>query len=100
MKNYFIEMVYETLRGQLVDDARIPGVENIFADGSLCDRLYSEVYDANQRLCSRLGVAEDDDVEIIINALIEIEQQISYQMYLCGARFGLQANQTESGVGL
>ena len=82
------EAVYETLIDDLIEPYQIPGVENAFADGSLCDRLYQEVYQANLRLCKRLGQTEaDPDVETIINNLLEINKQIGLKMYHYGQTF-------------
>ena len=61
------EEVYFTLLGEACEP--VSGVENAFADGSVCDRCYSEMLDAYERLRDRLGVAEEDaDVEIIKEA--------------------------------
>ena len=35
-----------------------------------CDSAYNKVYDANRRVCKRLDVEEDDDVECIISNLL------------------------------
>ena len=33
MQNHFVNQVYDTLHGHLTDDACVPGVENLFAEG-------------------------------------------------------------------
>ena len=82
------ENVYLSLTGELREEYAIDGVENAFAEGSLCDRLYREVYQANLRLCKCLGQAEADrDVETIINNLLEINKQIGLKMYHYGQKF-------------
>ena len=35
MQNNFVDQVYDTLHGHLTYDACVPGVENLFAEGSL-----------------------------------------------------------------
>ena len=60
-----VEWIYETMIGEAVSEC--PGVADEFAPGAMCDRLYGEIYEANKRLCERLGVEDDEDVEIIIN---------------------------------
>ena len=62
-------------------------VENEFADGKLCGRLYEEVYSANCRLCKRLGVEEDHDVETIISNLLDIGKYECMKMYDYGILF-------------
>lgn len=91
MNERFVDLVYNTLAGQLVEEYRIPGVENAFGEGSYCMKRYSDMLDAYGRLCERLGVVdEDDDVEIIIHALMDIEREMSMKMYHYGAKFGKQ----------
>ena len=88
MNKITAEAVYETLIDDLIEPYQISGVENAFAEGSLCNRLYREVYQANLRLCKRLGQAEADrDVETIINNLLEINKQIGLKMYHYGQKF-------------
>lgn len=91
MENAFITDVYNTLRGHLLPDNQIPGVENVFASGQKCDLLYSKVYDAQRRLEQRLGVQEyDSDVETIIESLTQIQKELCYCMYQYGAKFGMR----------
>lgn len=86
-----VEKVYYTLLGQMVDGA-VRGVENAFADGRPCMQRYGNMLDAYERLCERLGVnEEDEDVEIIINALLDNQQELCYLMYRHGAEFGKHA---------
>ena len=77
-----MEHVYETLLGERLDP--YPGIDNAFAPGSHCATLYAEIYQANQRLCNRLGVEEDPDVEQIIDNFFEISRELSFRMFQCG----------------
>lgn len=91
MKDRFVEDVYDTLRGVMILQGRIDGVENAFAPGGACDRLYAQMLDAYERLRNRLGVVDEDaDVEIIISSLMRIEREISHRMYAYGAKFGME----------
>lgn len=79
------ENVFDTLTGSLCEEYTIPGVENAFAPGGDCDRLYRQVYEANCRLCDRLGKNDGDpDVELIINNLLQINRILSLKMYHYG----------------
>lgn len=79
------EMVYLTLVGEVSDPYRFPGVENAYAEGSECDRLYNELADAYDRLRERLGVRdEDDDVELIIGNLLSIQHALCLKMFHYG----------------
>ena len=85
MKILITERVYETLSGLLLDEYCVPGVENAFAEGSPCATLYKDVLDAYARICERLGTEEEDaDVEIIINAFLEMNKILRCKMFEYG----------------
>ena len=79
-------LVYESLAGTVSEEYRVQGVENLFAANSECDRLYAEIYNANCKLCRRLRVAEDPDVETIINNFWEISRLLGIKMYEYGQK--------------
>lgn len=82
MDNIAAQSIYLTLTDALTEPYRVPGVENAFADGTPCAKLYKEIYEANQRICSRLGQQDDDpDVELIINNLLSITNLLCLKMY-------------------
>ena len=85
--------IYYTLLGQLIEEARVPGVENLFETGSECDRLYGAMADAYRRLCRRLGnqIGEDRDVEDILCALMEIQDIVAYKMFEYGQKYPRQS---------
>ena len=56
-------------------------IEDEFKEASLCDILYKEIYDTNRRLCNRLKVQEDNDIEIIINRLFDIGKHSAMRLY-------------------
>ena len=83
-----IEAIYDTLTGELCEEYCVPGVENLFEEGSECMACYGRILEAYGRLCSRLGVKDEDaDVEIIVNAFMELERKISFQMFRYGMKF-------------
>jgi hypothetical protein len=61
-------------------------VANEFDDGKPCAELYQEVFDANQRLCDRLGVNEDKDIELIINSMQDIAKLLAFKMFDYGVQ--------------
>ena len=89
MTTEFAEQVYNTLTGQYSQSTYgVPGVENTFAPGQPCQLLYRDAFDAYQRICDRLGVIdEDDDLEIIMNALLDIGQITGMHMFHYGVIF-------------
>ena len=87
MNDKEVDVIYELLNGTRIRQSGDPEIENMFADGSACEILYDQVYRANLRLCQRLGVVEDADVETIIDSLLCICEQIGKRMYHYGAAF-------------
>jgi len=81
----FKEQVYYSMTGSLVDP--IPEVENIFEQGKVFEVLYGRVLSARLRLDKRLGVQEDEDVEIIIDSLLRLQWEVASRMYDYGAKF-------------
>ena len=81
------EDVYYTLLGEMVDDAKVPGVENLFFSGSPCDQNYKRMLYAYEQLCQRLNQeGEYADIETIISSLLENQQIIALKMYEYGAK--------------
>lgn len=62
-------------------------VANEYEEGKFCEKAYKEVYNANRRICQRLGVDEDRDVELIVSNLIDIGKYLSMKMYDYGVLF-------------
>lgn len=83
----FADTVYELLTGQCSPKPNDPVVENMFAEGRTCEELYNNVYEANLRLCQRLGVQEDADVELIINSLLRISKLLGIKMFQYGVKY-------------
>lgn len=89
MPNNKMEWAYETMACHVVKEYRMPGVEDAFEDGCYCMERYKDAMDAYERLRERLGVTDEDmDVECIINAFEDIQQELCYRMYRYGAMFG------------
>jgi len=94
------QLVYDLLVGTLdLERYPITGselVENLYADGSYCDKLYSDAYNAKLRITERFGVEEDKDTEIIFSRLTEIAQYMSMKMYDYGVFFSERAHTGKS----
>ena len=83
MKTYKFDDIYDTLCGEVCAEYAVPDVENAYAVGGQCDRLYEEMSQAYTRVRNRLGVADEDtDVEIIINNLLSIQRILCEKIYL------------------
>ena len=50
-----IEDIYYSLQGVVISEARVPWVTDLFWEGSPCDRAYSEMLHAYDRLRNKLG---------------------------------------------
>ena len=84
-----MEWAYESMACFVKEWYRMPGVEDAFQEGSDCATYYHEIWEAYERLRKRLGVQDEDaDVEIIIRAFEDIQQELCYRMYHYGAKFG------------
>ena len=89
----FKQMIYNLMIGAFdlehypIEESQY--VTNEYEDGEFCSKAYEEVYNANCRICGRLGVDidEDTDVELIINNLLDIGKYLSMKMYDYGVFF-------------
>ena len=90
MQNRFIDIVYQTVIGELQPEYSLSGVENAFDEDGLCDQAYEQVREAYARLLDRLGKEnEDHDIETIIHSMTVIQKEIAYRMYRYGVHFGI-----------
>ena len=85
MKTELWEQVYESMTCHVLEEYRIPGVEDAFGDNTFCMKKYRQMRDAYDRLCERLGVEDEDaDVECIIQCYMEIQRELCKRMFLYG----------------
>lgn len=58
-------------------------VEDEFSEGKVCERAYTEIMSAYQRLCQRLGVDREEykDIEVIINSYELIIEYLCMKMF-------------------
>lgn len=89
------KIIYNLMRGSyeltmLPDEAKTI-VESEMSPGHDCEKLYEEVYNANRRLCNRLQVQEDKDIELIITNLLKMGEELSMKMFDYGADIALQS---------
>ena len=90
------EQVYESLLGLLIEDCRLPWVENIFVPGHPCHEEYTNMRQAYDRLLTRLGETDEDpDAEEMINALLEYGKSIALEMFRCGREYQQRLDDTQ-----
>jgi hypothetical protein len=89
--------IYQILNGEISSDVvTIPEelqIEDEFAEGKECCRLYNEIYETKKRLLARLGVEEDTDIEIILRNMETISEILALKMYdygVIGGMLGMQ----------
>lgn len=80
----WLDQIYETVMGLREEGYAAKGIENLFAEGKPCDRLYAQVYDAKNRVNRKLGGEENPDLEQMIQNLLEITKIVGYKMYSYG----------------
>lgn len=56
-------------------------VRNEFTEESFYTKAYEEVFKANCRVCKRLGVQDNKDIELMINNLLDIGKNLSMKMF-------------------
>lgn len=79
------QLIFDLMNGlydlEKVDFPESRIVENEFAEGKPCEELYRRVYDARIRICERLGVSENLDVETIISCMEDISCILAMKMF-------------------
>lgn len=89
MQKILAEAVFDTLCGEAIPASCVPGVDNAFEPGSLCDSRYEAAMEAYARLRLRLNSGEEDeDVECILSALLGNTRELCLRMFAYGAAFG------------
>ncbi|MBU5679598.1 hypothetical protein [Blautia sp. MSJ-9] len=70
-------------------------VKDEFTGGEYCEKLYSQMLEAYERVCRRLGKpdTEDKDMEIIISNLLSIGKYQSMKMFDYGIFFTERENE-------
>lgn len=86
-----IQRIYLTLTGQLIPGAEVPGVPDAFCEGSECDRLLDEIYEARNRVQERLGGEDDADLERILGGYEAMQEVLCLEMFRLGLRWATAA---------
>lgn len=84
-------LVYESLTGELLPEYALDWVEDIFVPGHPCYEEYRIMREAYQRVCIRLGNGEEDqDLEIMVNALLSHCRIIAAEMFRYGREYRIR----------
>lgn len=96
------KLIYDLMNGTLEFKDNPPEeckyVEDEFLEGKVCEQAYTEIMDAYQRLCQRLGGRgeEDEDIEIIIDKYEVITETLCMKMFDYGVSFSHILNKHSS----
>ena len=74
--------VYESMLGLLTEEYALPDVNNAFVPGSYCDRQYARMREAYERICQRLQVEEDRDLDVMVEAMEKIQKELCRRFYI------------------
>lgn len=91
----YIDLIYLSLQGELVDDVSVPWVKDAFTTGSECYKNYKRLRDAYERICLRLGLAEDaeeKDLIEMVDAMESIQEILCRKMFEYGETYALIRN--------
>ena len=76
------EAIYESLTGQRLPEAAMPGVEDLSREGTPYSRAWQELLSARDSLVRRFGMdPEDRDLERMLNAAMRAERETALGMY-------------------
>ncbi len=78
----FYDEIYYSLMGNMVPEAALPWVPNVFVEGSECHNAYVRLLQARNRLLEKLGVDEDPDLEAMQVEMDTIQYEICRQLML------------------
>lgn len=76
--------IYTSLLGVANEDSALDWVENAFSPGSPCFDANEEIWEARLRLCERLGLEDDRDVQILVDNFYDVQEYLCRKMFLYG----------------
>ncbi len=76
----YYDKIYYSLIGELTEEAAFPWVPDAFASGSKCDKAYTRLLDARDRVLEKLGTDEDPDLEQMLNEMNTIQRTLCRQL--------------------
>ena len=90
MQEKFVDLLYNTLTGQMADGYGIPNVQDAYDIGGCCCQLYENVCEARERLRQKMMLPEgedDPDVLLILDTMEKIQRNLAREMYNYGQEF-------------
>lgn len=87
----FKQLIYNLMLGEInLEEYPVKEslyIENEFCEGKICDTAYLEICTAKQKLCEKIGVDEDTDIESIIDNYEAICYHLCMKMFEYGVLF-------------
>ena len=82
------QLIFNMAMGVVEPGKPFEWVTNSFAPGTKYAQACEEVYNARESLCFRFGMDEEDaDLERIMNALMDLEEELSRRMFFYGMKY-------------
>lgn len=82
------EMIYNIINGFYDENTAVlpetVKLEEVFAPGSECGILADRIFEMKQSICTKLGVEEDAELEMIFDDMEKIMKIVSLKMYEYG----------------
>ena len=87
MEKERMKWIVDSALGYLAEEYRCQEIENLFAGNMPCMHLYSDAIGAYWNLCERLNIESDPDIEVMINAFIDITEIVALKMFESGLNY-------------
>lgn len=82
------DRIYGTMYAHLVEEYRVPWVQDAWRVDSGINRAYEDFRVAREHLCERFGLDwEDADLERIMNAVLVLEKDVGRRMFDAGVEY-------------
>ena len=82
------EKIYMTMSGNIQMSDGVPWVNNAFAEGTAYSQAYEDFWTAREHICTRFGLDwEDEDLERFMNAILNLERDVSIHMFRYGIEY-------------
>ena len=75
------DVIYDSMCGFLAEEYAVADVDNAFVPGSYCDRQYARMREAYERICQRMQVEEDRDLNIMVEAMEKIQRELCRRLF-------------------
>ena len=80
--------IFKIVTGSVDAEYPFHWVKNAFVPGTQFSKAYEEIWNARVNLCQRFDLdVSDDDMETIMNAIMDLEEDLGRRMFLHGIQY-------------